>query len=53
MSKIIALGFGLWSAVVSITTLAISLFLPLNVPGGYSAEHVDSDSAGRFRDCVY
>ncbi len=33
--------FGLWSAVVVISTLAISLFLPLDVPGGYGAEHAD------------
>jgi len=33
--------FGLWSAVVFIATLVISLFLPLDVPGGYGAENVD------------
>ena len=33
--------FGLWSAVLFIATLAISLFLPLDVPGGYAAENVD------------
>ena len=33
--------FGLWSAVFFIATLAISLFLPLDVPGGYAAENVD------------
>ncbi|MFT6434774.1 MAG: hypothetical protein ACJAVI_002824 [Candidatus Azotimanducaceae bacterium] len=33
--------FGLWSAFVVVATLAISLFLPLDVPGGYGAEHAD------------
>ena len=33
--------FGLWSAVFFIATLAISLFLPLDVPGGYGAENAD------------
>ncbi len=33
--------FGFWSAVVFIASLAISLFLPLDVPGGYGAEHAD------------
>lgn len=33
--------FGLWSAVVLIATMIISLFIPLDVPGGYGAEHAD------------
>jgi hypothetical protein len=33
--------FGLWSAAFFIATLAISLFLPLDVPGGYGAENAD------------
>lgn len=33
--------FGLWSAVVVLVTLVISLFLPLDVPGGYGAEPAD------------
>ena len=33
--------FGLWSSVVLIATMIISLFIPLDVPGGYGAEHAD------------
>lgn len=33
--------FGVWSAVVAIVTIVISLFLPLDVPGGYSALQAD------------
>ena len=32
---------GLWSVVVLIVTTVISLYLPLDVPGGYNAEHAD------------
>lgn len=31
--------FGFWSAIVATLTLIASLFLPLDVPAGYSAEH--------------
>lgn len=33
--------FGFWSAIVATLTLIASLFLPLDVPAGYSAEHVE------------
>lgn len=33
--------FGYWSAIVVIATIIFSLFLPLDAPGGYSAEHAD------------
>ncbi|MFT5047990.1 MAG: hypothetical protein ACI8UP_004990 [Porticoccaceae bacterium] len=33
--------FGLWSAVVLVAAIIISLFIPLDVPGGYGAEHAD------------
>lgn len=32
---------GFWSAVIAIVTSVISFFLPLDVPSGYTAEHVD------------
>ena len=32
---------GLWSAVIVILTAVISVYLPLDVPGGYNAEHLD------------
>lgn len=37
--KINRLGF--WSAMVVIVTAVISVFLPLDAPGGYTAEHAD------------
>lgn len=37
--KINRLGF--WSAIVVIVTAVISVFLPLDAPGGYTAEHAD------------
>ena len=33
--------FGFWSAVIAIVTGIISFFLPLDAPGGYTAEHAD------------
>ena len=33
--------FGFWSAVIAIATGIISFFLPLDAPGGYTAEHAD------------
>ena len=33
--------FGFWSAVIAIVTGMISFFLPLDAPGGYTAEHAD------------
>lgn len=33
--------FGFWSAIVATLTLIASLFLPLDVPAGYSAEHAE------------
>lgn len=33
--------FGFWSSIVAIATGLISMFLPLDVPDGYNAEHVD------------
>ena len=33
--------FGFWSAIVAILTLIASLFIPLDVPAGYSAEHAE------------
>jgi len=33
--------FGFWSAVVAIATAVITFFIPLDVPGGYTAEHAD------------
>jgi hypothetical protein len=33
--------FGLWSAIVAIATGVVAMFLPLDVPDGYNAEHVD------------
>jgi hypothetical protein len=32
---------GFWSAVIVLITAIISFFLPLDVPGGYSADHAD------------
>lgn len=32
---------GFWSTVVAIATSVISFFIPLDVPGGYAAEHAD------------
>ena len=32
---------GLWSAVIVIVTAIISVYLPLDAPGGYNAEHAD------------
>ena len=32
---------GLWSAVIVIVTAVISVYLPLDAPGGYDAEHAD------------
>ena len=34
-------SFGFWSAAVAMVTLVASLFIPLDVPGGYAAEHAD------------
>ena len=33
--------FGFWSAVIAIVTGMISFFLPLDAPGGFTAEHAD------------
>ncbi|MEJ6514677.1 MAG: hypothetical protein QNL97_00655 [Pseudomonadales bacterium] len=33
--------FGFWSAIVATLTLIASLFVPLDVPAGYSAEHAE------------
>ena len=33
--------FGFWSAVIAIVTGMISFFLPLDAPGGYTADHAD------------
>lgn len=32
---------GFWSAIIALATGVISMFLPLDVPGGYAAEHAD------------
>jgi hypothetical protein len=32
---------GFWSAIVAIATGVVAIFLPLDVPGGYTAEHAD------------
>lgn len=32
---------GFWSGIVAIATGVVSIFLPLDAPGGYAAEHVD------------
>lgn len=45
--------FGRWSAIVLIATAIISLFLPLDVPSGYGAEHAErvewlSENRGMF-----
>ena len=44
---------GFWSAIVAIATGVVSAFLPLDIPDGYSAEHVDrvawlSENRGAF-----
>ena len=46
MNKTISLDgqinrLGFWSAIVVISTGIISMFLPLDAPGGYTAEHAD------------
>ncbi len=46
MNKGISLDYqinrlGFWSVVVAIGTGVVAFFLPLDVPGGYSAEHAD------------
>ena len=46
MSATVTLGYqvnrlGFWSAVVAIVTLVVSFFIPLDAPGGYTAEHAD------------
>ena len=33
--------FGFWSAIIAIATVIISFFIPLDAPGGYTAEHAD------------
>jgi hypothetical protein len=33
--------FGFWSVIVVIATGVVAMFFPLDVPGGYSAEHAD------------
>ncbi len=33
--------FGFWSAIIAIATTIISFFIPLDAPGGYTAEHAD------------
>jgi len=33
--------FGFWSAIVATVTLIASLFIPLDVPAGYTAEHAE------------
>jgi hypothetical protein len=33
--------FGFWSVIVALLTTVVSLFFPLDVPDGFSAEHVD------------
>lgn len=32
---------GFWSAIVAIATGVVAMFLPLDAPGGYTAEHAD------------
>ena len=33
--------FGFWSVIVVILTAVVAMFLPLDAPGGYTAEHTD------------
>ena len=33
--------FGFWSVIVVVVTAVVSMFFPLDVPGGYNAEYVD------------
>ena len=33
--------FGFWSGIIAIATIIISFFIPLDAPGGYTAEHAD------------
>jgi hypothetical protein len=44
---------GFWSAIIVIATAVITMFLPLDAPGGYAAEHADrvvwlSENSGAF-----
>jgi hypothetical protein len=46
LSATVTLGYqvnrlGFWSAVVAIASGVVSFFIPLDVPGGYTAEHAD------------
>ncbi|MFK8021432.1 MAG: hypothetical protein AB8B86_16840 [Pseudomonadales bacterium] len=34
-------GLGFWSAIVAIATTVVSVFLPLDAPAGYTAEHAE------------
>ncbi len=45
--------FGFWSAIVAVATVVITMFLPLDIPDGYNAEHADRiawlvDNRGAF-----
>jgi len=33
--------FGFWSGIIAVATIIISFFIPLDAPGGYTAEHAD------------
>jgi hypothetical protein len=33
--------FGFWSVIVVVVTSVVSMFIPLDAPGGYTAEHAD------------
>lgn len=33
--------FGFWSVIVTIATAVVTMFFPLDAPGGYAAEHAD------------
>ena len=33
--------FGFWSGIIAIATIIMSFFIPLDAPGGYTAEHAD------------
>ncbi len=33
--------FGFWSVIVAIATGVVAMFFPLDIPGGYTAEHAD------------
>ncbi len=33
--------FGFWSVIVALATVVVTLFFPLDAPGGYAAEHAD------------